>query len=81
MDKIKIKITLAYAEKHFGPRCEEYDPDCPICEGWKNYDATDGHLLYDNDQLLQELEEGWELFGMVQQLQDELDQLNPKRSN
>jgi len=72
VDKIKIKITLAYAEEYFRTRCETYEPGCATCDGWKDYDDTGGYLLYDNDELLRRLDESWELMGMIRELQDEL---------
>ena len=71
-DKVKIKITLAYAEEHFGPRCKTYDHGCATCDGWKDYDDTGGYMLYGNDELLRQLDENWELMGMIADLQDEL---------
>ena len=64
-DKIKIKITLAYAEKHFGTRCETYEPGCATCDGWKDYDDTGGYLLYENDELLRILDDNFELMDMI----------------
>ena len=27
-----------YFTKYYGPRCKEYEKDCPVCEVWKLYD-------------------------------------------
>lgn len=27
-------------ESHFGPRCDEYDPDCACCRAWRWLDTV-----------------------------------------
>ena len=29
----------AYFMRYYGPRCEEFETDCPVCEVWKLHDA------------------------------------------
>ena len=69
-DKIKLKITEAFAKEHFGPRCETHEPGCGTCEAWKEYDETGGYMLYENDELVNLIAEGYELMDMIHDMQD-----------
>ncbi len=38
-DTAKLLTDMSsYFAKYYGPRCEEYEKDCPVCEVWKLYD-------------------------------------------
>lgn len=30
---------------YWGERCDEYDPDCPTCEAWRQYDELNGNYI------------------------------------
>jgi hypothetical protein len=38
-DTAKLLVHMRdYFAKYYGPRCEEYEKDCPVCEVWQLYD-------------------------------------------
>lgn len=41
-------ISWLYIRRLWGPRCSEYDPDCPVCEHWREHDEVFGNGIYHN---------------------------------
>lgn len=34
-----LKAYEDYLRLHWGPRCRDVEPGCPVCQAWRRYDA------------------------------------------
>lgn len=44
MDAYFDDLLVRAYEAEWGPRCDEYEPDCCVCQAWARFDGKDGAL-------------------------------------
>ena len=45
MEVIHVTATMDhFLNRNYGPRCEEYEPDCCVCKGWHLRDVFHDHI-------------------------------------
>ena len=42
LDWIKVEVPMTHyeVEKYFGQQCDEYEPSCPVCNAWFEFNKN-----------------------------------------